>query len=287
MSDSGKVSSDIYSKGEMMKVRRKMIKIDEEKCDGCGLCMPACPEGALQIVDTPQGPKARVVKESFCDGLGACLGDCPKGALSVEERKVEEYDEEGVIGHLKEKSPELLNKHLAHLKAHAGEIAGHHHPHSGMKACPSAQMLHWEEDQKNAVSGKKTKTPSQLRQWPVQLHLVPPGAPYFKNADLVIVADCVPFAYGDFQSDFVKGKAIAVGCPKLDQTEAYVEKIAQIIKLGKPKSITVAYMEVPCCSGLIYIVQQAMAKSGTEIPLETVKIGIRGERLSKELPKIA
>jgi ferredoxin len=262
-----------------MKVRRKMINIDEEKCDGCGLCMPACPEGALKIVDTPKGPKARVVKESFCDGLGACLGDCPQDALSVEEREVEEYDEEGVSAHLKEKPPEVLKKHLAHLKEHAGELAKHHHPHSGMTSCPSAQMLQWKDDKK--APAEKVKSESQLRQWPIQLHLVPPSAPYFQNADLVIVADCVPFAYADFHQDFLKEKAIAIGCPKLDQVDAYIEKIAQIIKTAKPKSIKVVHMEVPCCFGLINLVKQAMAQAGQDIPLETVKIGIRGEKLSQ------
>jgi ferredoxin len=255
-----------------------MIRIDEEKCDGCGLCMPACPEGALQIVDTPNGPKARLVKESFCDGLGACLGDCPQGALTVEEKEVEEYDEEGVIAHIKQKSPELLKKHLAHLKEHADELAGHHHPHAKTASCPSAQMLEWKEDEKG--SDEKVKLRSQLRQWPVQLHLVPPVAPYFQDADLVIAADCVPFAYANFHQDFLKGKAIAIGCPKLDQADAYIEKITQIIKTAKPKSIKVVHMEVPCCFGLIHIVQQAVAQAGVDVPVETIKIGIQGEKLS-------
>ncbi|MGB7063054.1 MAG: 4Fe-4S dicluster domain-containing protein [Candidatus Zixiibacteriota bacterium] len=260
-----------------MKVKRKMINIDEEKCDGCGLCIPACPEGALQVVETSKGPKARVVKENFCDGLGACLGDCPQGALSVEEREVEEYDEEGVIAHIKQKSPELLKKHLGHLKAHADELP-QHHSHAGITSCPSAKVLQWKEDKKPA--GQKVKIPSELRQWPVQLHLLPPSAPYFKDADLVIVADCVPFAYPNFHQDFLKGKAIAVGCPKLDQADAYIEKIAQIIKTGKPKSVKVLHMEVPCCFGLVHIVKKAIERSGEDIPFETVKISISGERLT-------
>ena len=260
-----------------MKVLRKMIVIDEEKCDGCGLCMPSCPEGALQIVDTPKGPKARVVKENFCDGLGACLGDCPQGALTIEEREVEEYDEEGVIAHIKKISPELLEKHLTHLKEHADELP-QHHSHAGISSCPSARMLHWKEDGK--VSDEQVKLHSRLRQWPIQLHLVPPSAPYFKDADLVIVADCVPFAYADFHQDFLKEKAIAIGCPKLDQMDPYIEKITQIIKTAKPESIKVVHMEVPCCFGLIHIVQQAMKQAGSDIPFEAVKIGINGEKLS-------
>jgi Fe-S-cluster-containing hydrogenase component 2 len=261
-----------------MRARRKAINIDEEKCDGCGLCLPACPEGALQIVDTAKGPKARAVKESFCDGLGACLGDCPQGALSVEEREVEEYDEEGVIAHIKQKSPELLEKHLTHLKEHADELAHHHHPHAGTASCPSAQMLHWKQDRK--ASDQKVKLHSRLRQWPVQLHLVPPAAPYFQQADLAIVADCVPFAYANFHQDYLKDKAIAIGCPKLDQVDAYVDKIAQIIRTAKPKSIEVVHMEVPCCFGLVHIVQQAIKQAGADIPFEAVKIGIHGEKLS-------
>lgn len=260
-----------------MKVKRKMINIEEEKCDGCGLCIPACPEGALQVVETSKGPKARVVKENFCDGLGACLGDCPQGALSVEEREVEKYDEEGVIAHIKQKSPELLKKHLGHLKAHADELP-QHHSHAGITSCPSAKVLQWKEDKKPA--GQKVKIPSELRQWPVQLHLLPPSAPYFKDADLVIVADCVPFAYPNFHQDFLKDKAIAVGCPKLDEVDAYIEKIAQILKTGKPKSIRVLHMEVPCCFGLVHIVQQAIKKADVKIPFEAVKISIEGERLS-------
>lgn len=258
-----------------MKLRRKMIKIDEEKCDGCGLCMPSCPEGALQIVDTPKGPKARLVKESFCDGLGACLGDCPRGALAVEERDVEQYDEEGVIAHIKQKSPELLEKHLAHLKEHADELP-RHHSHAGMTSCPSAQMLHWKEERKE-TSNEKVKLDSQLRQWPVQLHLVPPSASYFQNADLAIVADCVPFAYANFHSDFLKGKSLVIGCPKLDDIEFYKEKLTAILKNSSIKSVTVVNMEVPCCFGLQHVVQQAVQASGKKIPHSQVVVGIRGE----------
>ena len=261
-----------------MKVLRKIIQIDEEKCDGCGLCIPSCPEGALQIVDTPSGPKVRLMKESFCDGLGACLGDCPRGALTVVGEEVEEYDEEGVIAHIKQKSPELLERHLAHLKEHAEELP-QHHSHTRVSSCPSAQMLHWKERKK--ISNQKVKLDSELRQWPIQLHLVPPAAPYFQNADLAIVADCVPFAYANFHPDFLKGKAIVIGCPKLDDVDAYVEKVSQIIKTGKPKSIKILHMEVPCCFGLLHIVRKAIDLSGKDIPLEAIVIGIKGEIMSK------
>jgi len=254
----------------MAKVKRKTIKIDEEKCDGCGLCIPSCPEGALQIVDG----KARLVKESFCDGLGACLGDCPRGALAIEEKEVEEYDGEGVVSHIKEKSPELLEKHLAHLREHAHELP-QHHSHAGISSCPSAQMLHWQK--KEDVAEASVRVSSELRQWPIQLHLVPAHAPYLRNADLVLVADCVPFAYANFHHDFIKGKAIAIGCPKLDDLSAYVSKITQILESSDIKSIKVVYMEVPCCQGLVQAVREALRKSGKDIPLETVMIGVKGE----------
>lgn len=254
----------------MAKIKRKIIKIDEEKCDGCGLCIPSCPEGALQIVDG----KAKLVKENFCDGLGACLGECPQGALTIEEKEVEEYDEEGVIAHLKEKSPELLEKHLKHLKEHAHELPKYH-SHVKMTVCPSAQMLHWEK--KEEKTEKKIKIQSELRQWPIQLHLVPVNAPYFQNTDLILVADCVPFTYANFHNDFLKGKAIAIGCPKLDDSDDYINKIKQIIESSDIKSLKVIHMEVPCCYGLVHIAKEALIKSGKDIPFGAVIIGIKGE----------
>jgi len=256
----------------MAKIKRKIIKIDEEKCDGCGLCIPSCPEGALQIV----GGKAKLVKEQFCDGLGACLGECPTGALTVEEEEVEQYDEEGVIGHIREQSPELLEKHLAHLKQHAHELP-QYHSHQNISSCPSAKMLHWEK--KGEDTGEKAGTDSELRQWPIQIHLVPPSAPYFHNADLVLGADCVPFAYPNFHADFLKGNAVIIGCPKLDDAEAYIDKLTQILKSSDIKSIKVVHMEVPCCYGMVHIAQEAIKKSGKDIPLKTVNIGIKGEIL--------
>ncbi|MBT9170784.1 MAG: Ferredoxin-3 [Actinobacteria bacterium] len=259
----------------MAKVIRKVIRIDEEKCDGCGLCIPSCPEGALQIIDG----KAKLVKESFCDGLGACLGDCPQGALTIEEKEVEEYDEEGVIAHIKEKSPELLEKHLTHLKEHAHELPKYH-SHPKITSCPSAQMLHWEK--KEGEVEEKVEVSSELRQWPIQIHLVPPSAPYFQNADLSLVADCVPFACANFHQDFLKGKAIAIGCPKLDDVDAYVEKITQILKTANPKSLKVVHMEVPCCFGLLHIAQEAINKSGKDICFDSVIIGINGKVVDKK-----
>ena len=271
------------------KARRKIIVIDEDKCDGCEACIPSCPEGALQIVDTPRGPKARLVKESFCDGLGACLGECPQDALSVVEMETEAYDEEGVISHLKEHAPGQLDRHMEHLKAHAHELhAGHGHAaRPAAHACPSAAMQCWGDE--HAAGGRAAEDnrsgpalASELRQWPVQLHLVSPHAPYFKEADFVLVADCVPFAYADFHRDFLKGRAVAVACPKLDDVRPYVDKIAGIIEEGRVRSLTVVVLEVPCCSGLVQFATEALRKTGSDIPFEVIVVGIRGEILTRK-----
>ncbi len=253
----------------MAEVKRKIIKIDEEKCDGCGLCIPSCPEGALRIVDG----KARLVKESYCDGLGACLGECPRGALTIEQKEAEEYDEEGVIAHIREKPPELPEQHIEHLEKHARELP-EYHSHTGISSCPAAQVLHWERREEVKP---EARIGSQLRQWPIQLHLVPPHAPYFQNADLVLVADCVPFAYANFHPDLLKGKTIAIGCPKLDDTTAYTDKLTRILESSDVKSVKVIHMEVPCCYGLVRVAREALSKSGKDIPFGAVMIGIKGE----------
>jgi ferredoxin len=277
------------------KARRKIIVIDEERCDGCEACIPSCPEGALQIVDTPGGPKARLVKESFCDGLGACLGECPQDALSVVEMETEAYDEKGVISHIKEHAPGRLDRHMEHLKAHAQELhEGHGHAAGpAAHACPSAAMQCWGDEQgaggraagRDRGAGDQRTGPAlapELRQWPVQLHLVSPHAPYFKEADFVLVADCVPFAYADFHRDFLKGRAVAVACPKLDNVRPYVDKIAGIIEEGRVRSLTVVVMEVPCCSGLVQFATEALRKAGRDIPFEVIVVGIRGEILTRK-----
>jgi len=263
----------------MKKVNRKIINIDEELCTGCGDCVPSCPEQALQIVETPDGPKARLVKEFFCDGLGACLGSCPTGALTVTEEDVEPYDEHATIARIKEKAPEMLETHLKHMKEHGAELLKDHEHHGAVKACgcPSAKVMQWEEEKESAAPTSRSK--SQLRQWPVQIYLVPPSAPYLKHADLAIIADCVPFTYANLHDDFIKGKVVLVGCPKFDDADAYVEKISQIIKTADPKSITVVHMEVPCCSGLVSIVKQAIDQTGSKVPFSDTTISIKGEVL--------
>ncbi|MGQ9825929.1 MAG: ATP-binding protein [Desulfotomaculales bacterium] len=259
----------------MARKKRKIIKIAEEKCTGCGLCLPACPEGALRIV----GGKVRLVKESFCDGLGACLGECPEGALSIEEREAEEFDEAAA---------------LENVKKVAGDAQGHaFSPAEKEKICPcpSAQVLQWKGEEgfpggAGAGSAPAGETgggrPSQLRQWPVQLHLVPVDAPYFRDADFLLVADCVPFACGDFHGEFLRGRAVAVGCPKLDDAAAYRKKLARIFERSKIKSLTVLRMEVPCCGGLVYLAREALAGSDLKIPARAVTIGIKGEKIAEE-----
>jgi len=238
--------------------KRKIVRIDEEKCTGCGLCIPNCAEGALQIIDG----KAKLISEKFCDGLGACLGHCPEDAITVIEREAEEFDEKAVetFLHQKKESP-------SQPKPQPAQFTG----------CPSSRAMHFKVPEARAESTLSAPTVSQLTQWPVQLKLVPINAPYFHEADLLIAADCVPFAYPDFHRDFLKGKAVVVGCPKLDDIQSYKEKLTEIFKTNPIKSITVPYMEVPCCFGLVKATEDAIAASGKNIPLKKVKIGIRGE----------
>ncbi|MBM4339911.1 MAG: 4Fe-4S ferredoxin [Deltaproteobacteria bacterium] len=238
---------------------RKIVKIDEEKCNGCGLCIPNCAEGALQIIDG----KAKLITDKFCDGLGACLGHCPEDAIKIIEREAEEFDEKAVEVH--------LHKQQEAPPAQGSQID----PHSG--GCPSSRSMQFHIPKSEAEPSLKKATTSQLTHWPVQLKLVPEDAPYFKDADLLIAADCVPFAYPDFHQDFLKGKAVVVGCPKLDDIQLYREKLIAIFKANTIKSVSVPFMEVPCCFGLVKATEDAIEASGKDIPYKKVKIGIRGE----------
>jgi Pyruvate/2-oxoacid:ferredoxin oxidoreductase delta subunit len=237
--------------------KRKIVKIDEEKCNGCGLCIPNCAEGALQIVDG----KAKLMSEKFCDGLGACLGHCPQDAITVIEREAEDFDEKAVELHLHKQKQ-------ARPKPQPAPVFG---------GCPSSRAMHFKAPETRTETGSTTRSVSQLTQWPVQLKLVPVNAPYFEDADLLVAADCVPFAYPDFHRDFIKGKIVVVGCPKLDDIEYYREKLTEIFKANSVKAVTVPYMEVPCCFGLVKATEDAIAASGKDIPLKKVKIGIRGD----------
>jgi Pyruvate/2-oxoacid:ferredoxin oxidoreductase delta subunit len=234
---------------------RKIVKIDEGKCTGCGLCIPNCAEGALRIVDG----KAKLMSEKFCDGLGACLGHCPEDAITVIEREAEEFDEKAVEVHLHK------------------QIEAQPKPQPVFAGCPSSRTMHFKVVEARTDSGSAAPSVSQLTHWPVQLKLVPVNAPYFQDADLLIAADCVPFAYPDFHRDFLMGKAVVVGCPKLDDIQYYREKLTEIFKANSIKSITLPHMEVPCCFGLVKATEDAIAASGKKIPLKKVKIGIRGD----------
>jgi Fe-S-cluster-containing hydrogenase component 2 len=235
------------------KTVRKIVKIDEEKCNGCGLCVPACAEGALQIIDG----KARLISEKYCDGLGACLGECPQGAITIEERVAEEFDEEATKPHLEKEKPAIDELPCG---------------------CPSATVTQFERHETTGTPIEEmSDQPSMLSHWPVQLTLVPPAAPFLQGADLVLAADCVPFAYARFHRDFIKEHALLVACPRLDDFQAHLKKLTDILRHSSIKSLTVVHMEVPCCSGLLHMVKQAMQLAGKNIPLEEVTIGIKGD----------
>jgi len=241
---------------------RKIVKIDEERCDGCGLCIPNCAEGALQIIDG----KARLVSEKFCDGLGACLGQCPQDAITIIEREAEGFDEKAVEAFLHKKQE-------AHPQPEPQPLG---------VGCPSSRPLQFRAQDPGKSKTATGPSASQLSHWPVQLKLVPIQAPYFEDADLLVAADCVPFAYPEFHQDFIRGKTVVVGCPKLDDLKSYREKLTEIFRNNSIRSVTVPYMEVPCCFGLVKAVEDAIAASGKEISLKKVKIGIRGNIQSEE-----
>jgi ferredoxin len=232
---------------------RKFVKIDEAKCNGCGDCIPACAEGALKIING----KAKLISELHCDGLGACLAECPQGAITVEERVAAEFDEDTA-------------KHFLRIENQDTEELPY--------GCPSAKITQFEKHQTTVVTREEEEEQrSMLSHWPIQLTLVPPTAPFLQGADLLIVADCVPFAYAGFHQDFLKGHALLVACPKLDDCQAHLKILADILTSSGVKSITVVRMEVPCCSGLVHMSKQAMKLAGKVIPLKEVTIGIKGD----------
>jgi ferredoxin len=288
-------------------VKRKIITINEELCTGCGLCVPNCPEGALQIIDG----KARLISDLICDGLGACIGDCPEGAISVEERDALDYDERTVMENIVKQGQNVIKAHLEHLKAHNQreylktaldflnerdidvphlEVRASHGGQEHAKKlarCPGAMAMDFRDEQEPSKEGKTvSKGISRLRQWPVQIMLVPVSAPYFKDADLLFAADCVPFAYPDFHDELLKGKIVLVGCPKLDDAAFYEEKIARILQENTIKSLTVAHMEVPCCSGLERLVSGALKRSGKKIPVNEVVIGVKGDLIARRTQEV-
>jgi NAD-dependent dihydropyrimidine dehydrogenase PreA subunit len=277
-------------------MKRKIIRIDEEKCNGCGVCVPDCPEGALQVIDG----KARLVGDLLCDGLGACLNKCPEGAISVEEREAEPYDEYQVMANVVPQGRNVIQAHLKHLREHnqtlylqqalaylrergiemetphLTTLTDAHRP----GGCPGSQSMAFTPGAAVVESGARS---SQLTHWPIQLHLLSPSAPQYRQADLLLAADCVPFALADFHKDHLKGKTLAIACPKLDQgQEAYVAKLAALIDQAEIRSVKVMIMQVPCCSGLLRLATEAMAATKRKVPITCTVVSIRGEILTEK-----
>jgi len=262
---------------------REIVKIDEEKCNGCGLCVPNCAEGALQIVDG----KARLIGEIYCDGLGACLGHCPEDAITIEKREADDFDEEAVEALLQ--GPEV--KEEAVFPAHSGGCPGsalrslveHEAPAPHAGGCPGSALRTLAEED-GPDQEPLTAQPSQLTHWPVQLMLVPPAAPFLKGRDIVVSADCAPFAVADYHQRYLKNRAVVVGCPKLDDLGFYREKLVHLLREARPASITVLRMEVPCCSGIAHAVMEAREKAAPDCPLEVHTIGIQGDISVDRIP---
>lgn len=298
-------------------MKRTIIKIDEELCNGCEACVTGCHEGALQMIDG----KARIVSELYCDGLGACIGDCPVGAITLEEREAEPYDEIATLSErIIPKGEKTIIAHLKHLKDH-GEVdylkqavgylrsqgvqvdfaQVHNHGNAGCASkpivtavkpagggCPSSREMSFAPAAatpsfKMATQATSTQNGgSQLRQWPVQLHLLNPQATYFKNADVVLAADCVAFSIADFHERFLVGKTLAIACPKLDSNqESYLEKITSMISDSNINTLSVVMMEVPCCGGLLRLAQRAVAEAGRKIPIKQIVVGVKGDILKE------
>lgn len=232
-------------------MKRKIISIDEAKCNGCGLCINACHEGALQLVNG----KAKLVSESYCDGLGNCLPECPTGAITIEEREAAPFDAEAVAKHIEGKNNPA--------------------PPSLACGCPGSQARSLVKEKASEPQTRTVRMESELRQWPCQIKLVPVNAPYFDNAHLLVAADCTAYAYAGIHQDFMRNKITLIGCPKLDEVD-YTEKLAEILKRHEIKSITVLRMEVPCCGGIVHAVKNALINSGKMIPWNVVTIGTDG-----------
>ncbi len=270
-------------------MKRDVIKINEEKCIGCGECIPGCPEGALQVIEG----KARLISDLFCDGLGACIGTCPQGAIEIEQREAEPYDEHKVMENIIRGGPSVIMAHLKHLYDHGQteylnqainvlkekniEVPDYKKAESSSCACPGSMAVDLSQKPETKNEPQIRVSP-ELRNWPVQLQLLNPNAPYFKNADLLISADCAPFAYANFHQEFLKDKVLIILCPKLDQTiELYVDKLTEIFEKQDINSISLVHMEVPCCSGIEVIVRRALEKAQKDVPIKDYTISIGGE----------
>ncbi len=274
-------------------MKRQIITIDADKCTGCGACITGCPEGALQIIDN----KARLVSDLFCDGLGACIGTCPEGAIFIEEREAEPYDERKVMENIVKAGPNTIKAHLKHMDDHGENLflsqaiayleeKGIPVPDYGCKegdvacGCSGGAQKAFSKPEAPKAQSTAGTVESELRQWPVQLHLINPNADYFDNADLLISADCVPYAYGDYHRKFLKGKIVITLCPKLDKDiDRYIDKLAQIFTMHTLKSLSIVRMEVPCCGGTELIVQKALEKAGKTQMVKLSVISLQGEIL--------
>ncbi len=283
-----------------MPSKRKIIHIDDEKCTGCGQCIPNCPEGALQVIDG----KVRLVSDLFCDGLGACVGNCPEGAMTVEERVAEPYDEARVMENIVKAGPNTIAAHLKHLQDHGAcdyynEALAYLKQHN--ISLPSEAKPRTPNPEPQLACGcpgsavrdlsgssltpdprpltPSSSRPARLRNWPIQLTLIPVTAPYLKGADLLISADCVGSSHPNFHDELVKGRVLIIACPKLDDAEAYLEKLTRMFTESTPKSVTCAHMTVPCCFGLVQMVKQAITDSGKTIPFAEVTIDVDGKKV--------
>lgn len=275
-------------------MKREMVLIDEEKCDGCGTCIPGCPEGALQVIDG----KARLVSDLLCDGLGACVGECPQGALTVESREAEAYDERRVMVHMAEAGANTVKAHLSHLLNH-GQAEYHAQALAWLKengmeilkdgagtpgqggGCPGSRAVAFAREDAAAASLQGTR-PSQLTHWPVQMHLLNPGSPHFRHSDFLLAADCVAFALGDFHKDYLKGKTLGIACPKLDEGQnSYAEKLKALVEQAEINTLTVMIMQVPCCRGLLAMVQQVVSGASRKVPVKAIVVGLQGEILQE------
>lgn len=274
-------------------MKRKIIKINHEKCNGCGDCIPNCPEGAIQIIDG----KARLISDLFCDGLGACINECPQNAIEVEEREAEPYDEEKVLEeNIIPQGKATIKAHLKHLLDH-GETDLYNQAQSILQkhninikkeelikstssfsgSCPGSMQKNLGNKENKQNNTAEDEINSELNQWPIQLQLINSNAAYLDNADLLICADCVPFAYGDFHRKFLNNKIVIVFCPKLDhKKEVYINKLTEIFKSKNINSVSVVKMEVPCCSGTLSITNKAVEESGKNIDLNTTTISLNG-----------
>ncbi len=305
-------------------MKRDILKIDEDLCNGCGLCVPNCHEGALQVIDG----KVRLVSELMCDGLGACIGHCPEGAITIETREAEPYNETRVMEQMKDKGKNTVIAHLKHMKDHGetgflqegvaylkehradlnfnldevlsvvhnhgrasvtpqpSHIQDHAHGHShgnGGGGCPGSKAMVIEKAGSATDSTPAGDQPSELRQWPVQMHLINPNASYFQGSDLLVAADCVAFSMGGFHSKHLKGKSLAIACPKLDHgSEIYIQKLTALVDTAKVNTITVMMMEVPCCGGLLQMVKSALSQASRKVPVKMMIVGIAGEVLKEE-----